>query len=138
MDGDGQHLPEDIRTFLAAAEEGKSDLVVGNRLENPLRIPWFRRQVNRWMSHRLSRLAGRPLPDSQCGFRLMNLEAWSTLSLQTTHFEIESEVLLAFIARGYSVQFVPVQVIYGREQSKINPLRDTLRWFRWLRQIRKK
>ncbi len=133
MDGDGQHAPEDIPSLLAAAGQGDADLVVGNRMANAARMPWLRRQVNHWMSKRLSRAAGMDLPDSQCGFRLMRLSAWSTLSLRTEHFEIESEVLMGFVARKYSVKFVPVQVIYQDEQSKIHPWRDTLRWFRWWR-----
>jgi hypothetical protein len=31
------------------------------------------------------------------------------------------------------VEFVPIEVIYKSEQSKIHPWRDTLRWFGWLR-----
>ena len=138
MDGDGQHAVGDIPAFLSAVADGKADLVVGNRMANSDRMPWLRRQVNQWMSRRLSRVAGLALPDSQCGFRLMKLSAWSTLSLQADHFEIESEVLLAFIARGYVVRFVPVQRIYGSERSKINPFRDTWRWFRWWGQAGKR
>jgi hypothetical protein len=29
-------------------------------------------------------------------------------------------------------------VIYGAERSKINPLKDAVRWFRWLRQAKRK
>jgi len=94
-------------------------------------MPWLRQSVNRWMSERLSRVAGRPLPDSQCGFRLLNLKAWSRLSLKTTRFEIESELLLAFLSAGEKVEFVPIRTIYKGEPSKIQPLRDTLRWFKW-------
>jgi glycosyltransferase involved in cell wall biosynthesis len=136
MDGDGQHAPENIRAFCEAAVDGKADLVVGNRLANPGAMPWLRRRVNQWMSRRLSRVAGIHLPDSQCGFRLMKLSAWSALSLRADHFEIESEVLLAFVSRGYLVRFVPVRTIYGAERSKINPVRDTWRWFRWWRRAR--
>jgi glycosyltransferase involved in cell wall biosynthesis len=131
MDGDGQHAAEDMPGFLAAASRGDADLIIGNRMSNAERMPWLRRQVNRWMSRRLSREAGMELPDSQCGFRLMRLSAWATLDLVTEHFEIESEVLLGLAARKYGVKFVPVQVIYRNEQSKIHPWRDTVRWFRW-------
>jgi glycosyltransferase involved in cell wall biosynthesis len=137
MDGDGQHAAGDIPTLLAAAARGDVDLVVGNRMTNAGQMPWLRRRVNEWMSRRLSRAAGVDLPDSQCGFRLMRLSAWSALSLKTEHFEIESEVLLGFVARKYTVKFVPVQVIYKNERSKINPVRDTARWFRWWREARK-
>jgi hypothetical protein len=107
-------------------------------MTNAGRIPWLRRQVNRWMSRQLSRAARRPLPDSQCGFRLVQLASWSALHLRSRHFEIDSELLLAFIAAGHAVEFVPVQVIYKAEQSKIQPLSDACRWFRWLWTIRNK
>ncbi len=138
LDGDGQHSPSDIPAFLRCAERTGAPLIVGNRMTNPRQMPWLRRHVNRWMSERLSRAAGRPLPDSQCGFRLVQLAAWSRLPLRTRHFEIESEMLLAFIAAGHAVEFVPVRVIYKAEQSKIHPLQDAWRWLRWLWLERKK
>ena len=131
LDGDGQHSPADIPVFLRAADETDAALIVGNRMANSQAMPWLRRAVNRWMSRRLSRRAGRSLPDSQCGFRLIELEAWSRLRLETAHFEIESEMLLAFVAAGLDVKFVPVQVIYKSEQSKIHPVFDSWRWFHW-------
>src|SRR2546423_1902369 len=115
MDGDGQHAPSDIPAFLRAAEEGTPALIVGNRMARPDGMPWLRRQVNRWMSRRLSRVAGCELADTQCGFRLMNLRDWSRMKLQTRHFEIESELLLAFAAAGLKIEFVPIQVIYRNE-----------------------
>jgi len=132
MDGDGQHSPGDIPAFLNRAADGRATLIVGNRMVNPAGMPWLRRRVNDWMSRRLSRVAGCALPDTQCGFRLMDLKVWAGLRLQTSHFEIESEVLLAFAAAGHRIDFVPIQVIYEEEESKIRPLRDTWRWFRWL------
>ena len=133
MDGDGQHSPRDIPKFLKALEQ--APLVIGNRMVEQHKIPWLRRHVNRWMSKRLSAVAGRELPDTQCGFRLVNLKAWSELNLQTTHFEIESELLLAFIAAGHHVEFIPIEVIYKDERSKIRPCKDTVRWLRWFRNL---
>jgi glycosyltransferase involved in cell wall biosynthesis len=137
MDGDRQHAAEDIPAFLEAAADGKADMVVGNRFAGANQMPWVRRRVNLWMSRRLSRAAGVVLPDSQCGFRLIKLSAWSALEVKTRHFEIESEMLLGFAARGFTIRFVPVQSIYGTERSKIHPLRDTWRWFRWWRSARR-
>jgi glycosyltransferase involved in cell wall biosynthesis len=136
MDGDGQHAATDISKFLECAERTGASLVVGNRMGDAHKMPGFRRAVNRWMSHRLSTMAGRELPDTQCGFRLVQLAAQARMELRATQFEIESEQLLAFIAAGERVEFVPVQVIYHEERSKIHPWRDTLRWFRWRRQWR--
>lgn len=137
LDGDGQHAPTDIPRFFAKAGDGSALLVVGNRMGEAQKIPRLRRQVNRLMSRILSRMAGQHLPDSQCGFRLLDLTVWSTLPTKARNFEVESELLLAFARAGHTVHFVPVEVIYCDERSKIAPVRDTLRWFRWLNQARR-
>jgi glycosyltransferase involved in cell wall biosynthesis len=131
MDGDGQHAPDDLPAFIRSAEQTGAALLVGNRMHNAQAIPWLRRIVNRWMSRRISERAGRFLPDSQCGFRLVNLKAWAALRLETDHFEIESEMLLAFVRAGYRVEFVPIQVIPKGRRSHIRPVRDTVQWLRW-------
>ena len=131
MDGDGQHAPDDIPKFFARAEKNGAALVVGNRMGNAAAMPWLRRQVNRWMSRRLSNLAGVRLPDSQCGFRLAHLETLAGLPLAGRRFEIESETLVAFLSAGQGVEFVPIKVIYKSNRSKIIPWLDTWRWLRW-------
>lgn len=135
LDGDGQHVAEEIPRFVRMADQTGALLVVGNRMEEAAKMPICRRLVNQWMSWRLSGVVGYTLPDSQCGFRLMNLGALSKLSIATGHFEIESEVLVAFSRAGYRIDFVPVSAIYRAEKSKIRPFRDSIRWFRWLRVV---
>ncbi|HEX4647130.1 MAG TPA: glycosyltransferase family 2 protein [Verrucomicrobiae bacterium] len=137
LDGDGQHSPEDIPSFFHCAEIRSASLVVGNRMDEASRIPLVRRWVNRWMSWQISALSGRDLPDSQCGFRLMNLMDWAHLHIQASHFEIESEVLFSFARAGLGIEFVPIHVIYKQERSKIHPWRDTRRWLRWRRNARR-
>ncbi len=131
MDGDGQHRPEDVPAFTECAERTGAQLVLGNRMHKAQKIPWLRRCVNRWMSRRISKRAGRILPDSQCGFRLVDLRAWAGLRLQTDHFEFESEMLLAFVRAGHRVEFVPISVVARGSHSHIRPLRDTCRWLYW-------
>jgi glycosyltransferase involved in cell wall biosynthesis len=137
LDGDGQHSPEDIPAFFCRAEQATADLVVGNRMHDAGRMPRLRRAVNRWMSRQLSAAAGLSLPDSQCGFRLIRLRAWRMVPLETVRFEIESEMLLGFARGGYRIEFVPIRLLYKNEQSKIHPLRDTIRWFGWWRLARR-
>jgi glycosyltransferase involved in cell wall biosynthesis len=134
LDGDGQHAASDIPAFLRCAETTGAAMVVGNRMARPAGMPWLRRQVNWWMSRRLSRLSGQRLPDTQNGFRLMQLQYWDPGLTGAAHFEIESEVLIAYLLQGARVEFVPVAVIYDTERSKIRPWQDTLRWFRWWRE----
>jgi glycosyltransferase involved in cell wall biosynthesis len=136
IDGDGQHSPDDIPSLFLTVERTSAALVVGNRMGQRSRIPFLRRWVNRWMSRQVSKLAGQSLPDSQCGLRLINLEKWAGLPILTAHFEIESEMLFHFAKAGLRIDFVPIQVIYKKEQSKISPWKDTVRWLRWRRQAR--
>ena len=136
MDGDGQHACTDIPCFLENADA--ASLLLGNRMGDPVGMPWLRRSVNRWMSRRLSRLTGVDIPDSQCGFRLIHLEHLRALELTASRFEIESDLLVGIIALGLRVKSVPIRVVYGSERSKINPLRDTVRWFRWYLKARRR
>ena len=136
LDGDGQHSPEDAPAFFECADSDGARLVVGNRMGRTEAMPWLRRKVNAWMSRRISAMTGATLPDSQCGFRLAHLETLRQLRLTTNHFEIESEVLVAFLAAGQRVEFVPIQTIYHAGPSRIRPLPDAWRWWRWLRKQR--
>jgi glycosyltransferase involved in cell wall biosynthesis len=133
LDGDAQHAPEDLRALLRCAEKTGARLVIGNRMDEAQKIPWLRRRVNRWMSRKLSQRAGRNLPDTQSGFRLIHLQTWVALSLNTEHFEVESEMLMAFLAAKHSVAFVPIQVISQNRRSRIRPVTDSLRWWKWWR-----
>lgn len=132
LDGDGQHAVEDIPAFLAVMAADRADLVIGNRMAAPAAMPPLRRRINRIMSGVLSSLTGTALPDTQCGFRLVRLSVWATLPLQCAHFEVESEMLVACLAAGHRVEFLPVRSRYQSEHSKVRPCRDTVRWLAWL------
>jgi glycosyltransferase involved in cell wall biosynthesis len=131
LDGDGQHCPQDIPGFLSCAARTGADLVVGRRTMTRGSMPLSRRMANRAMSACLSYCAGRPLPDSQCGFRLVNLRRARQAGAVRRHFEYESELLVRFVRCGFRVEFVPIRTIYRGERSKIRPIADTWRWLRW-------
>lgn len=130
LDGDGQHDPKDIPRLLAMAYAG-GDLIVGNRMESCVEMPKIRFFVNRWMSQRLARKLGVECPDSQCGFRAVRLEAWGKLELRQNRFEVESEMLAAFARAGMKIVFVPVKCLRAKRASRIRPIVDSARWFRW-------
>lgn len=131
LDGDGQHAAEDIPGFFAGAERTGAVLVIGNRMGNPGPMPLVRRCANRWMSRRISRITGVELPDSQCGFRLAHLDTLLNLPVLANRFEIESAMLVAFLAAAKKIDFVPVQTIYENCASNIRPLADSWRWLCW-------
>lgn len=131
LDGDGQHSPDDLPAFFRSAETTGARLVIGNRMHHSAPMPWLRRRVNQWLSQRISALVGTPIPDSQCGFRLIHLPSLADTDITASHFEIESDLLLQFALHRFPIQFIPIQTIYAAERSKIRPLRDTLRWIQW-------
>jgi glycosyltransferase involved in cell wall biosynthesis len=138
LDGDGQHAPDDLPALRQCARQTGAPLVIGNRMGNADAMPWLRRHVNRWMSSRLSQYAGRRLPDTQSGFRLVHLPTWAGLDLNAQHFEVESEMLMAFLAANHPVEFVPVRTIAASRKSRIHPIADSLRWIKWSRQMKRR
>jgi glycosyltransferase involved in cell wall biosynthesis len=136
LDGDGQHAPADFPALFRCAEQTGASLVIGNRMGNAEAMPWLRRFVNHWMSTQLSRCAGRPLPDTQSGFRLIHLQTWTDLRLSAQRFEIESEMLMAFLAASHRVEFAAIRVIPAARKSRIRPIADSLRWWNWWRRMK--
>ena len=127
LDSDGQHDPADIPGFLAVAD--KAQLIVGNRMAAVETMPFARLWTNRVTSFILSRLAGVTVPDTQCGFRLVGRDAWVGVEIKSRNYDFEGEMIVAAGRKGLKVTSVPVKTIYGDEVSKINPFRDTIRFF---------
>lgn len=136
LDGDGQHLPEEIARFIAAAPNG-AQLIVGNRMDDVRQMPYLRRIVNRYMSHRISRVCGQHIPDTQCGFRMLHAESIPVLLEGTERFEYETEMLIKISQRGGRIESVPVSTVYGDEVSSIHPVRDTIRFLKLIRRYEK-
>ncbi|MFA4889996.1 MAG: glycosyltransferase family 2 protein [Candidatus Omnitrophota bacterium] len=130
LDGDGQHLPEDIALFLRLAENPEFGMLVGNRIENAKNMPIVRLLTNKFMSWILSKATGQKIPDSQCGFRLIKAKVLEKINLTTSRYDTESEILLQAARLGYKIGAVPIKSIYRGEKSKINPFVDTPRFIR--------
>ena len=128
LDGDGQHLPEEIPDFLAEANRSGAPFVVGTRMSDTKKMPMLRRLTNRFMSAQISRLCGQPVPDSQCGFRMMHRDVIPHLFCDSNNYDYETEMLLIASREGFQIKSVPVSTIYGDERSKIHPVRDTIRF----------
>lgn len=131
MDGDGQHPPEEIGRFVEALDAG-ADLAVGDRMADPKRMPFIRVATNRILSRMISSKAGQKVSDTQCGFRGLSRRAIDSIRLSASRFETESEMILRAADAGLRMVSVPVSCVYGDEVSQIRPVRDTLRFFRFL------
>jgi glycosyltransferase involved in cell wall biosynthesis len=138
LDADGQHLPEEISRFVdAAASVSDAKVFVGSRMNDTRRMPFVRRIVNRYMSNKISRICGQQIPDSQCGFRMLHRDVIPEVLGGASRFEYETEMLIIASRKGHRVASVPITTVYSDEVSSINPVRDTLRFFKLMRRYRK-
>jgi glycosyltransferase involved in cell wall biosynthesis len=128
LDGDGQHDPAEIPKFLATATTTRAHLIVGNRMDDVTTMPTIRRWTNKFMSWQISRLCGRTIPDSQCGYRIVRSDLAPLLLASCDGFAFETESLLMAAQDGWGIEFVPIRTIYRDQRSKIRPLRDGQRY----------
>jgi glycosyltransferase involved in cell wall biosynthesis len=132
MDGDGQHLPEEIPDFIQAAQDRDKDIIIGNRMSQRRNMPLVRVWTNKFMSWIISKVTKQKIPDSQCGFRLIKKEVLARLHLVTSKYEIESEILIKASRLGFKIASVPIKSVYVGERSHINPFIDTLRFIKFI------
>jgi glycosyltransferase involved in cell wall biosynthesis len=138
LDSDGQHLPEEIDRFLTAAVGAtQATFLIGNRMNNLTGMPFIRRVANRYMSRQISRLCGQEIPDTQCGFRMLNRQLVPELLSGGNRFEYETEVLIIASRKGYRIESVPITTVYSDQVSKIHPMRDALRFLKLMWRYRK-
>lgn len=138
LDGDGQHAPEEIPRFLAAANETHAAMLVGNRMSDVEKMPWVRKTTNRIMSSQISKVCGQDVPDTQCGFRMVHRDLLPAMvAIVTTKFDYETEMLVVASRKGAKIGAVPISTIYGDEKSKIHPVRDTIRFYQMMARFKR-
>ena len=137
LDADGQHLPEEISRFVdSAASESNAKIFIGSRMNDISAMPLVRRIVNRYMSGKISRVCGQQIPDTQCGFRMLHRDIIPEVLSGASRFEYETEMLIIASRKGHRVASVPITTVYSDEVSSINPVRDTMRFFKLMRRYR--
>jgi len=141
---------EDVEKLLPYLEGGY-DIAIGSREglgAQRLAEPWYRHVMGRVFNLLVRIVAGTQYQDTQCGFKIFKREVardlFGRLQLYgatakvikggaVTAFDVE--VLFLAGKRGYRVKEVPVQWRYG-ENTKVNPLRDSIRMFRDVIRVR--
>jgi glycosyltransferase involved in cell wall biosynthesis len=130
LDADGQHRPEEIDRFLDIAASDGVALLIGNRMNDVARMPRLRRMVNRFMSERISRVCRQEIPDTQCGFRMLQRDLILEVLGGTARFDYETEMLFIASRRNFRIESVPISTVYSDEVSSIHPVRDAIRFLK--------
>ena len=139
LDADGQHLPEEIERFIAAAAASMArELLIGTRMNDVREMPLVRR-IGQSLHEptRSAALCGQDIPDTQCGFRMVHRSLIPDLLGGTERFDYETEMLILASRKGCRIESVPISTVYSDEVSSIHPVRDTIRFFKLMRRYRK-
>lgn len=131
LDADGQHYPEDIPSFLTANRRFPEAIIVGRRigLKNADRSrssKFANTFSNFWFF--LQTLI--PLRDTQTGYRLYPLKRLPSLSILTSRYEAELELLVFSAWRGTRIVSQDVRVFYPPREDRVShfrPFTDFLR-----------
>lgn len=132
LDADGQHAPEEIPFFIAASLNDPDTFLIGVRRRDQRQASRWRYVANRVADFWIGWAAGRPIEDSQSGFRLYPALLLRELKLKhgpKQSFVFESEVLIETAWRGITILNVPISVAprCGSRASHFRPVLDILR-----------
>lgn len=108
MDSDGQHLPEEIPGMLEAVKD--ADMVVGSRMKGVLKTSTINRIGNFFLKAISFAMTGKWFTDTESGFRAFKADKLYSLKLTSDRYEIESELLLKSLKKGYTIVEVPITV----------------------------
>lgn len=124
LDADGQHFPEDIPVMLRANQMFPGALVLGQRmgLERAERS-WGSRFANAFGNFWFAVQTGGYVPDTQTGFRLYPLRRLKGLSLLTSRYEAELELLVFSSWHGIRLISAPVRVYYPPVEERVSHFR---------------
>ncbi len=123
MDADGQHAPQDIATLLTLMDQGH-DMVVAAR-ENAAHANLFRLGANRIYNLLATWITRHKIPDLTSGFRAARAAKFREfIHLLPNGFSYPTTITMAFFRAGYSVAYVPVNVLSRLGTSHIRPFQD--------------
>jgi glycosyltransferase involved in cell wall biosynthesis len=119
LDGDGQHLPEELTQVIRPIVDGQADIVIGSRyLDNVSNVP-----RHRVLGHNVFNLitrvtTGTNATDSQSGYRAFSSRALELLSFNSNSFSVESE--MQFMVREHDLRLaeVPITIEYNEKPKR--------------------
>jgi glycosyltransferase involved in cell wall biosynthesis len=126
LDADLQHDPAEIQRFLDAYSDDRT-ILVGVRKHDQT-MPFARKLSNSLTSFVSSVFCGARILDSQSGYRLIPTAILKDITLSSSRFDLEPELLIKAARAGYDVNSVEISTIYQAGRSWINPPIDTIRF----------
>lgn len=129
IDGDGSYLPEEVDVLLNPIKKGVADHVVGNRFANFEKGAFTRLNLlgNKVLNFFFRFAYGVELRDILSGYRAMTREVYKNVELKKSGFEVETELTVETIAKGFRILEVPITYRKRGGKTKLNPIKDGFR-----------
>ncbi|MDX9755146.1 MAG: glycosyltransferase family 2 protein [bacterium] len=132
LDADGQHDPTTLPQIAAPVLQGATDLAIGTRQFDRATMPFSRWIANTLSSFLISKLMHASIQDIQCGYRVYSRRLLQQITppLQSTGFEIETEMLLLALKHRARIAQLPIPSVYQESSSQVSSwraLRDSAR-----------
>jgi glycosyltransferase involved in cell wall biosynthesis len=127
LDADGQHDVSAVPLLLCAARYEGCDILIASRYAQFVEMGGLRSCWNRFGVWCIEKRTGFPISDSQSGFRFYSANLLRQLSLKSSGYDLEMEVLLKAWRGGFVIGSLPVaaRVADGRQTSHYRAIRDT-------------
>ncbi len=126
-DADGtypnERLPELIKSL------GDNDMLVGARTGQNVQIPLARKPAKRALNELANHLSDTKIPDLNSGLRVMRKTTVKKfMHILPDSFSFTTTITLAMLSDGYDVKYVPIDYYHRAGDSKIHPIKDTVRF----------
>ena len=125
LDADGQHYPEHIADFLRANQENPGALIIGSRKLQGVQRSKGSNFANAFSNFWFWVQTGRRLADTQTGYRLYPVRKLYGLSLLTSRYEAELELLVFSSWHGVKLVEIPIDVYYPPMEERVSHFRPT-------------
>ena len=126
LDADSQHNPDEIPSLIKPIISGDSDLVVGSREQQKVKIPPYRRVGLRVLSYFSGILSREKVFDSESGFRVFSRKAITVLEPRESGMAVSAETIADAAEKGLKITEVPISIAYTKDGSTLNPIRHGL------------
>ena len=130
LDADGQHYPEQIPEFIAAANEQPEAIVLGVRDFNSSGAPFSSRFGRAFGNFWVRLQTGIKIRDIQSGYRLYPVFVLNNLKYMFHTYAFEDEVIVRGLWAGIPVKEIAVKVHYPAHTDRIShfcKFRDNLK-----------
>lgn len=129
IDADGTYPIERLGELVGILNDSGADMVVGARTGDDVSYPLIRKIPKVFLKAYASWLARTRIPDLNSGMRVFRKEvAERFLNIFPNGFSFTTTITVAMLANYYDVRFVPIGYKQRVGRSKIQPIRDTLRF----------